>query len=107
VVAPPVAVRGAARISGPQGCVLGGRAVTRISGRNIDHVVFSRDGRVVKRVNAAGTGFQAFALTTVLRATQVGVHTVTARVFFTSGTTPRTKTLTHRFALCRVSPVTG
>ena len=107
VVAPPVAVRGAARISGPQGCVLGGRAVTRVSGRNIDHVVFIRDGRVVKRTNATGTGLQAFALTTVLQANQVGMHTVVARVYFTSGTTPRTKTLTHRFALCRVSPVTG
>ena len=107
VVAPPVAVRGTARISGPQGCILGGRAVTRVSGRNIDHVVFIRDGRVVKRTNATGTGLQAFALTTVLQANQVGMHTVVARVYFKSGTTPRTKTLTHRFALCRVSPVTG
>jgi hypothetical protein len=80
-------------------------ALTRLTARNVDHVVFIRDGRFAKRVNARGTGLQSFSLSTNVQ--KVGVHKVTARVFFATGATPRVTTLTHRFAQCRISSVTG
>ena len=107
VVAPPVAVRGGARILGPEGCILGSTVTTKVIGRNIARVVFLRDGRVVKRMPGKGAGFQAFILATHLAPTDVGVHTVVARVTFAKGATPGSKLLTHRFALCRTLPVTG
>lgn len=105
IVAPPATVRGSATLRSQQGCVIGSTAVTRVTARNVDHVVFIRDGRFAKRVDAKGTGLQTFALRTDVR--QVGLHRVTARVFFVTGATPRVKTLTHRFAQCRISVVTG
>jgi hypothetical protein len=105
VVAPPASVRGTATLRSPQGCVAGNTALTRLTARNVDHVVFIRDGRFAKRVNARGTGLQSFSLSTNVQS--VGVHKVTARVFFATGATPRVTTLTHRFAQCRISPVTG
>jgi len=105
VVAPPASVRGTATLRSPQGCVAGDMALTRLTARNVDHVVFIRDGRFAKRVNAHGKGLQAFSLSTKVQS--VGVHKVTARVFFATGVTPRVTTLTHRFAQCRISPVTG
>ena len=108
VVAPPATTRGVATLRGPQGCLAGTQALTRVSGRNVARVLFYRDGRLVKRVNASGKGLEVFTLRTVLRPTQLGVHTVTARVVFVSGATPAAKTLTQRFSLCRVlPPVTG
>jgi hypothetical protein len=105
VVAPPASVRGTATLRSPQGCVAGTMALTRLTARNVDHVVFIRDGRFAKRVNARGTGLQSFSLSTNVQ--KVGVHKVTARVFFATGATPRVTNLTHRFAQCRISPVTG
>ena len=106
VVAPPASVRGTATLRSPQGCVAGTMALTRLTARNVDHVVFIRDGRFAKRVNAHGKGLQAFSLAT--HVDSVGVHKVTARVFFVTGATPRVANLTHRFSQCRVSPpVTG
>ncbi|MGI9116891.1 MAG: hypothetical protein ACR2JV_04555, partial [Gaiellales bacterium] len=107
VIAPPAVIRGTARIAAPEGCILGRTVITKVTGRNVDHVVFIRDGRVVKRVKATGKGAQVFTLETVLRPNQVGVHTVVARVFFVKGATPRLKVFTKRFALCREIPVTG
>lgn len=108
VVAPPATTRGTATLRGPEGCLAGTQALTRVSGRNVARVLFYRDGRLVKRVTATGKGLEVFTLRTVLRESQLGVHTVTARVVFVSGATPKAKTLTHRFALCRVlPPVTG
>jgi hypothetical protein len=105
VVAPPASVRGTATLRSPQGCVAGTTALTRLTARNVDHVVFIRDGRFAKRVDARGTGLQTFSLSTSVR--QVGLHKVTARVFFVTGASPRVTTLTHRFAQCRISVVTG
>ena len=106
VVAPPASVRGTATLRSSQGCIAGTMALTRLTARNVDHVVFIRDGRFVKRVNAHGKGLQAFSLAT--QVDSVGVHKVTARVFFVTGATPRVANLTHRFSQCRVSPpVTG
>jgi hypothetical protein len=107
VIAPPTVVRGTARIAGPEGCLLGTRAVTRVTARNVARVVFIRDGLVVKRVKATGTGLKTFTLTTVLPANATGVHTVTARVYFVKGSLPAMKSMTQRFALCRTVPVTG
>ena len=107
VVAPPIAVRGTARILGPEGCILGSTVTTRVIARNVARVVFIRDGRVVRQVPGKGKGLQTFALVTKLSPVDIGVHTVTARVTFAKGATPKAKTLTHRFALCRTIPVTG
>ncbi|MGI9188262.1 MAG: hypothetical protein ACR2J9_12240, partial [Gaiellales bacterium] len=107
VVAPPAIVRGTARIAGPEGCILGSTVTTRVTGRNIARVVFRRDGRVVRQVPGKGTGVQTFVLATRLGPLDNGVHTVTARVTFATGATPKAKTVTHRFALCRSLPVTG
>lgn len=107
IVLPPAFVRGTAILRGVEGCTARRTVTTRVIGRNIERVVFVRDGRIVKRIAAPSLSWRTYELRTTLRDDDHEVHTVFARAFFIRSATPRVKAMTHRFARCRASVVTG
>lgn len=106
-VLPPSAIRGLAGLRGAEGCVLPGVIRTRITGMNMRMASFYRDGRLVKRVRGGTTRMRTIVLRTRVRSTDFSLHSVFVRVRFVPGSRPRSKTLMHRFAQCRIAGVTG
>ncbi|MGI9187747.1 MAG: hypothetical protein ACR2J9_09600 [Gaiellales bacterium] len=107
ILLPPPFIRGSAILRGAEGCTRRGTVTTRVIGRNIDHIVFRRDGRVVKRVHATSLSWRSYTLETVLPQGDRTEHVVLARTYFISGATPRLTVMSHRFSRCGSTAVSG
>ena len=90
--------RGTAAIRGRTGCAGSPFRVT-VRGRQIATVVFSLDGRVVRRLTRPNSG-STYVLPVNPRRLRTGVHRVIARTTFTRQSGTRARTLRVTFSKC-------
>ena len=90
--------RGTATISGRTGCV-GVRFNVVVSGRQIQRVIFSLDGKVVRTLTRPNSG-NRFILPVNPGMLRNGTHRVLARTIFRSASKTRTRTLRVLFSKC-------
>ena len=90
---------GAARLSGPSGCI--SRAARRVvvRGTRIRRVSFSLDGRHVGTRDHPNRG-SAYTMTVRGSRLRMGAHRIVAKVTFKANTNPRTRTLRLSLARC-------
>jgi hypothetical protein len=94
---------GTARLAGVSGCQRKAFRV-KVSGKQIRKVVFTIDGKRVKKVSASANS-SVYSITVNPNSYKAGSHLVTAKVTFTAASNTRSKTLRVRFARCvRVAP---
>jgi hypothetical protein len=97
-VLPEEVISGAARISGPSGCI-SRRFNAKVRGRQIARVTFFVDGRKVKQVKAK-RGQRVFKLGINPRKYGKGIHRVTAKVVFKAASGTKARTLRLSFRRC-------
>jgi hypothetical protein len=90
--------RGTAAISGKAGCQ-GTAFRVSISGREIERVVFTIDGKTVRVLSRPNSG-DRWVLPVNPRTKTAGVHRVLARVIFTKQSGTRSRTLRTAFSRC-------
>ena len=90
---------GAARLSGPSGCISSAARRVFIRGSRIARVSFSLDGRHVGTRDRPNRG-SAFTMTIRGSRLRMGAHRITAKVTFKAHTNPRTRTLRLSLARC-------
>jgi hypothetical protein len=89
---------GTARLAGASGCQRKAFRV-KVSGKQIRKVVFTIDGKRVKKVSASASG-TVYSITVHPNSYKAGSHLVTAKVTFTAASNTRSKTMRVRFARC-------
>jgi hypothetical protein len=90
--------RGAATISGRTGCQGTAFNVT-VSGREIEQVVFTLDGKIVRVLSKPNSGSR-WTLPVNPKAMRNGVHRVLARTIFTKQSGTKSRTLRVTFSRC-------
>ncbi|MEA2138254.1 MAG: hypothetical protein QOG56_1404 [Solirubrobacteraceae bacterium] len=90
--------RGTAAISGKAGCQGTPFRVT-VSGREIERVVFTMDGKTVRVLSSPNSG-DRWVLPVNPRTKRPGVHRVLARVIFSKQSGTRSRTLRTAFSRC-------
>ncbi|HEV7807132.1 MAG TPA: hypothetical protein VGO80_15015 [Solirubrobacteraceae bacterium] len=92
-------VRGTAAISGKTGCQ-GTSFQVSVAGREIERVVFTMDGKIVRVLSRPNVGSR-WVLPVNPRTKRPGVHRVLARVIFSKQSGTRSRTLRVAFSRCR------
>ena len=90
--------RGTAAVRGKSGCQ-GTPFNVVVTGREIQRVIFARDGKVVRNLTAPNSGVR-YVLRVNPRSMTLGLHRVLARIVFTSQSGTRTRTLRVVFSRC-------
>ncbi len=90
--------RGAATISGKTGCQ-GTPFNVMVAGRQIEKVIFSLDGKVLKTLTRPNSGSR-YKLPVNPRTKKTGIHRVLARIIFTKASGTNNRTLRVLFTRC-------
>jgi hypothetical protein len=89
---------GTARLAGASGCQRKAFRV-KVSGKQIRKVVFTIDGKRVKKVTASASN-TVYSIRVNPNSYKAGSHLVAAKVTFTAASNTRSKTMRVRFARC-------
>jgi uncharacterized membrane-anchored protein len=90
--------RGSATISGKTGCQ-GTPFNVMVAGRQIEKVIFSLDGKVIKTLTRPNSGSR-YKLPVNPRTKKTGIHRVLARIIFTTASGTNNRTLRVLFTRC-------
>jgi hypothetical protein len=99
VVAGQEILPGQAKLAGKSGCVAKAFTV-KVSGRSIDRVVITIDGKRKAILHASGTNGKTVKFKVDPRKFKPGSHLLVAKTYFTADTGTKPKTLKLRFSRC-------
>jgi hypothetical protein len=97
-VAPASVISGTATIRGKTGCQ-GTPFLVTVSGREIEQVVFTMDGKIVRVLTAPNSGTR-YVLPVNPRTKKFGLHRVLARIIYTKKSGTKSRTLRVVFSRC-------
>jgi hypothetical protein len=90
--------RGTATVRGKSGCQ-GTPFNVVVAGREIEQVIFSSDGKIVRVLTAPNSGAR-WVMPVNPRTVKFGLHRVLARIIFTKSSGTRTRTLRVVYSRC-------